>query len=262
MLQNYYKKKLQKKTARGVIVIDKEAGITSHDEVDRFQKIYDCEIIFHKKISKERFEQVMEQFTGTIVQLPPVKSSVKRVERERDVYGLKLLSFASDGRRASIRCSVERGTYIRKLCHDMGEVLGVGAHMGDLRRITAGPFSLENSKPISTKELRRLKAKAKIPLVGWWYIRKIIHYIDPIERVLEGFPRVTVDGRLAKIIASGADLFAPGVLSADQVCVGDLVQIVDEGGTALALGEALMGGTEMQEKEKGVAVRITKRLCG
>jgi len=301
MLKHYFQKKLVEKVARGVIVIDKEAGITSHDEVDRLrrlfktrrighsgtldpkvtgvlvcglgrgtkvleyvllsQKVYDCEIIFHKKVTQKQFEQVMTQFQGKIVQLPPVKSSVKRVEREREVYGLELLRFAEDKRSAHIKCSVERGTYIRKLCHDIGTQLGVGAHMGDLRRTDAGPFGLHNSQVVTVSDLQALFRKSRLPVVGFWYIKKIMRCIEPIERALKGIPRVTTDSRLKKVIASGADLFVPGVFNAEEIQEGDMVQIVDENKKVLAVGHAEMTTKQMQVSEKGVAVKITKRLC-
>jgi len=308
MLQRHYYKKLQKMTNRGVIVIDKEAGVTSHDEVDRLrrifktrrighsgtldpkvtgvlvcglgkgtkvleyillsQKIYDCEIIFHKVITQEQFREVVTKFTGTITQLPPIKSRVKRVERERDIYSLELLAFGSDGRSAQMRCSVERGTYIRKLCHDMGQHLRnndgevVGAHMGDLRRIQAGPCSLDNSQVITANELQSLQKKSRLPLIGWWYTKQILSHIEPIEKITKVFPEVRVDARLAKVIASGADLFAPGVLGADEIAIGDKVQIVDQNGTALAIGEAVLHSKDMIHLQKGVAVEVTKVLCG
>ncbi len=302
MLKKLYSKKLQEKIARGIIVIDKEAGITSHDEVDRLrhifktrrighsgtldpkvtgvlvcglgkgtkvleyillsQKIYDCEIIFHKKITQDQFETTLQKFIGTIVQLPPVKSSVKRVERERNIYGIELKNFASNGRSAHMTCAVERGTYIRKLCHDMGTELGVGAHMGDLRRTTAGPFNLNNSKPITSQYLQKLRRKGRVPLIGWWYLKKIINYIEPIERALNMIPKITVDGRLDGPIRSGADLFAPGVLNADNCVTGDMVQIVNQNNTVLAVGTAVMDSKLMVQSQKGVAVEVSKVLCG
>lgn len=305
MLRNYFQKKLDEKVARGVIVIDKEAGITSHDEVDRLrrifgtkkvghsgtldpkvtgvlvcglgrgtkvleyvllsEKVYDCEIIFHKPVHRQDFGQVMKEFTGTINQLPPVRSRVKRIGRDREVYGLELLDFSNDGRSALIRCRVERGTYIRKLCHDMGQVLknvdgqSIGAHMGDLRRIQAGPFRLDTSRAVKTNYLQKLSCLAAKSW-GWWYLWQLGRYIEPIERVVADLPRVVVDGRLRGPIQSGADIFRPGVIGYGEIEVDDLVQVVDEHGRLLAVGIAAMNSREIKETQKGTVVEIQKRF--
>ncbi len=78
-------------------------------------------------------------FTGKIKQTPPHRSAVKREERERTVYEWKLTEASEDGRSFLFTCKVEGGTYIRKLCSDLGEMIG-GAHMGELRRTEAGIF--------------------------------------------------------------------------------------------------------------------------
>lgn len=298
MLGNYFRKKLEAKVARGIVVVDKEAGITSHDEVDRLrqifetrkvghsgtldpkvtgvlvcglgrgtkvleyvllsEKIYDCEIVFHQKVSQQDFEQVIDQFTGNITQLPPLRSRVKRIEREREVYGIELRDFASDGRSAQIRCAVERGTYIRKLCHDMGQVLGVGAHMGELRRIQAGPCRHNDPALVTTAHLADIKRKSRWPLFGWWYTKQLALYVQPIERILVGLPQVVVDEQLAKPLAAGADLFVPGVDHSDDYRQGDRVQIVTHRGDVLAVGIAQMSSADLAHAVKGVAVEVTK----
>lgn len=307
MLRNYFQNKLDQKIKRGIIVIDKEAGITSHDEVDRLrrifgtrrvghsgtldpkvtgvlvcglgqgtkvleyvllsEKIYDCQIIFHQKISRQGLLRVMGEFTGTITQLPPVRSRVKRVERNRTVYGLELLSFARDGRKAQIRCRVERGTYIRKLCHDLGQTMRddmgspIGAHMGDLRRIQAGPISLTNTSAVRTTELQRLKKKVLSPFLGWWYLWQLGRYVLPIERVLEQASHIVVDESLRDVISSGTPLYGPGVVEVrGRLCVEDMVTVGTSNGEVWAVGIAKMHGDDLRNKRKGVAVELDKVL--
>lgn len=299
-LRRYFQNKLDTKIARGIIIIDKESGITSHDEVNRLryffktrkvghsgtldqkvtgvlvcglgrgtkvleyillsEKIYDCEIVFHATVNLWDFETVMAQFIGTIVQLPPVKSRVKRVARERDIYRLELLGFASDGRTAHIRCAVERGTYIRKLCHDMGEQLGCGAHMGHLRRIQAGPFFSHDPRIVTTRQLQGMFNFSKDRWFGWWYLWRLGRYIIPIESVMTSIPRVVVDPRLRGPLQSGSDVFVPGILSHDKYHVGDVVQVVDTRGILLAIGIAWYSSHELIDINKGIAVRTTKVL--
>ncbi|EFK96237.1 tRNA pseudouridine synthase B, partial [sediment metagenome] len=77
----------------------------------------------HQKIKKDVFENTLKHFLGKIIQLPPVKSSVKRVERVREVYGLDILEYDKKERWVKLKTAVEKGTYIRKLAHDIGEKL-------------------------------------------------------------------------------------------------------------------------------------------
>lgn len=96
----------------------------------------------HKEIEEEKLKKEMKKFEGKIKQLPPVKSRVKREERIREVYSWDLLEYDKENKEALFKCEVEAGTYIRKLIHDLGLVIG-GAHMAELRRTKAGIFSEE-----------------------------------------------------------------------------------------------------------------------
>ncbi|MEM2906488.1 MAG: RNA-guided pseudouridylation complex pseudouridine synthase subunit Cbf5, partial [Candidatus Odinarchaeota archaeon] len=81
--------------------------------------------------------EAVQLFQGRIYQRPPVRSSVKRELRIRSVYYIDLLEVS--GRDALIIVGCEAGTYARKLVYDIGEVLGCGAHMQELRRTRSGP---------------------------------------------------------------------------------------------------------------------------
>jgi len=100
-------------------------------------KTYIGTMALHKEISEEELGKEMKKFVGKIVQLPPVKSRVKREERERDVYEFKIVKFHKKKVEFLVRC--EAGTYVRKLIHDLGEGIG-GAHMTALKRTKAGMF--------------------------------------------------------------------------------------------------------------------------
>lgn len=81
---------------------------------------------------------INKNFTGKIRQTPPIKSRVKRQERTREVKRFELIE--QDDKDFLFIAEVEGGTYIRKLCSDLGELIG-GAHMAELRRTQAGFFS-------------------------------------------------------------------------------------------------------------------------
>ncbi len=93
----------------------------------------------HEEVPLEKIkDKIKEKFLGEIIQMPPVKSRVKRQLRPRTIYKFELLE--QDGKDILFRTEVEGGTYIRKLIDDLGKELGIGAHMLELRRIRAGIF--------------------------------------------------------------------------------------------------------------------------
>ena len=96
----------------------------------------------HKSVSEEKIREIMNKFVGKIEQIPPARSAVKRQERTREIYYLTILEI--DGQDVLFRVGCQAGTYIRKLIHDIGGSLTVGAHMTQLIRTKAGPFK-ENS---------------------------------------------------------------------------------------------------------------------
>lgn len=93
----------------------------------------------HSDVSIEKIQdKIDENFLGKIKQTPPLKSRVKREEREREIYEFKILEQKEKDFLFEVKC--QGGTYIRKLIDDLGIELGVGAHMLELRRIKAGIF--------------------------------------------------------------------------------------------------------------------------
>ena len=96
----------------------------------------------HEEISIKNLQEVInKKFLGKIKQLPPVKSRVARVLREREIKSFEILEQSEDKKSFLFKTEVQGGTYIRKLIHDLGEELGFGAHMLELRRTRAGIFN-------------------------------------------------------------------------------------------------------------------------
>ncbi|PZR58510.1 MAG: tRNA pseudouridine(55) synthase TruB [Candidatus Meridianibacter frigidus] len=110
---------------------------------------------------EQRLSAALDRFTGRIEQTPPMYSALKHegrrlydlaragetVERKKrcvTIYGLRILGFESKMARLRIACS--EGTYVRALCEDLGEAIGVPAHMGALLREASGPFVLYESR--------------------------------------------------------------------------------------------------------------------
>ena len=102
-------------------------------------KEYICVMKLHGDSNEGQIKQVLSEFEDEIYQRPPLRSSVKRQLRTRRIYYIDYIE--TDGRNVLFKVACEAGTYIRKLCFDIGEILGVGAHMQELRRTRSGSFT-------------------------------------------------------------------------------------------------------------------------
>lgn len=101
----------------------------------------------HEEIEIEKLQNIInKKFLGKIMQKPPVKSRVKRVEREREIMSFEILEKDENGKDFLFRTEVQGGTYIRKLIDDLGKELGIGAHMLELRRMRAGIFNEDDKE--------------------------------------------------------------------------------------------------------------------
>jgi H/ACA ribonucleoprotein complex subunit 4 len=124
----------------GVLPVGLNRACKLNDYFMHRNKVYVGIMRLHGEISEEKLKKEMENFVGKIMQLPPVKSRVKRAERIREVKNFEILE--KKGKDVLFFSDVQAGTYIRKLIHDLGEKIG-GAHMLELRRTRAGLFDEE-----------------------------------------------------------------------------------------------------------------------
>jgi tRNA pseudouridine55 synthase len=180
------------------------------------------------------FDSVVAEFEGDIYQKPPRKSAVKRQLRTRRIHALDVLE--REDRRALLRVRCASGTYIRKLCHDIGLALGTGAHMGDLRRTATGTF--DDASLVTMHDLVDALAFAEAGDEA-----PLREAVQPAERALVHLPRVTIAPSAATAVADGAPVYAPGVLGVEAAEVGDatpddgtLVACYTPDGAAVALG--------------------------
>ncbi|MEM0453343.1 MAG: RNA-guided pseudouridylation complex pseudouridine synthase subunit Cbf5 [Sulfolobales archaeon] len=203
----------------------------------------------HGGISSGRLGEVLEEFTGEIYQKPPVKASVKRALRVKKIYSIKVLEFKHPYVLMVVGC--EHGTYIRKLIHDIGEVLGVGAHMRELRRTKTGPFR-EDDKLITMHEL----SEAVYIYKELGDETQLMKYILPIEYAVSHMPKIMISDGAVDALANGADLAIPGIVKLhNNIGKGEKVAILSLKGELVAIGKALMTSKEMMEVEKGYAVK-------
>ena len=161
-------------------------------------KEYEGVMHIHEDVSLEEIKKVIEKkFMGKIIQLPPVRSSVKRQEREREIKKFELLD--KKGKDISFRVECQGGTYVRKLVHDLGEEMKIGAHMTGLKRIRAGIFQEEEM--ISKEKFEEAADEYK---KGNEKLLKEI--IIPAEIVSEIYPIVKVKKEFVEKILHGSPI--------------------------------------------------------
>src|ERR1700749_4498270 len=153
-------------------------------------KEYVCVIRFHDKIpgGQAQFARALENLTGALFQRPPLISAVKRQLRIRTIHESKLYEFDNDRQLAVFWVSCEAGTYIRTLCVHLGLLLGVGAHMQELRRVRSGAISEDDGTMVTMHDIldaQYLYDSQKDET----YLRRAI---QPLEAVLKNYKRVVV----------------------------------------------------------------------
>ncbi len=213
-------------------------------------KEYVCLLRLHKPTTEDKVKKVLDSFIGTIRQVPPKRSAVKRVERSRTVYYLDIMEIKLPYILFRIGC--QAGTYIRKICWSIGEKVGGGAHMHQLIRTKAGPFDLKDT--VSLVELQDAfvyyKEGNDKPL------KKIIL---PPEQALTHLRSVWANDQACGNIAFGADLFTAGIVRLDSEIKKDETVVVyslkDE---LVAVGKASHDSKSIQGQKKGVAVKTHK----
>ncbi len=211
-------------------------------------KEYICIIKTHQPVSQEKLLKVLDNFRGKIYQTPPVRSNVKRRLRVRKIYELELKEH--DGSHlALLRIKCQAGTYIRKLAHDIGLLLGSGAHMQELRRSKSGPFFEDES--VTLQEVRD----------AWYYYTKegneepLREIIRPIEEICVNMPKIYIRDSAVNAICHGAALTLPGVLRITSgVEINSLITIFTLKEELVAFGTSSMTTKEVLNSTNGICV--------
>ncbi len=274
---------------KGVVNIDKPAGPTSHEIVawikdilqinkaahtgtldpkvtgvlpillgaatklaDTFvgDKEYVCVMKLHREVNEDNLRRICEEFVGEIYQRPPLKSAVKRQIRKRTVHYIEIIEIA--GKNVLMKVGCEAGTYIRMLCHHIGLALGVGAHMSQLRRTKAFPFSED-----TLTKLHDLKDAYVFYEQG--DERLLRNLIIPMEYTLGHLRCIIIKDSAVDAICHGADLTAPGISRLEEgINRGDPVVMYTVKGEAVGRGTATLNSKEMHSAEKGICVNTEK----
>jgi len=217
-------------------------------------KEYVCVMKLHGEATENRVKEVLREFEDIIYQRPPLRASVKRQLRTRRIYYIDFLEM--EGRNVLFKVGCEGGTYIRKLCYDIGEVLGCGAHMQELRRTRAGPF-IEDAAIVTLHD------------VAYWFMEwqqqkdeQILRkFIQPMEKALALIPKIYIRDSAVDAICHGANLTAPGILSIETgISNGSLVTVLSLKGEAVALARAAASSEEILKMEHGVVAKTERVL--
>lgn len=184
-------------------------------------------------LSEDQVEEVIQSYVGEIFQIPPMYSALKvngqklcdlarkgveveRKPRKVTIYGIEIL--AMDLPRVTMRVQCSRGTYIRTLCHDIGQTLGCGGAMESLTRTRVADFGLEDAHTID--EIQTMAQEGALDRI-----------LLPVDRLFLAAPAFSVTAEGAKLLANGNPLKADRLRSVDEEA-GKAADLCRDGMTA------------------------------
>lgn len=166
------------------------------------------------EVTEGQLEETLRRFTGPQSQIPPMYSAVKiqgrklyelarkgetveRRPRNIVIHSLRLIGRQQEDYLLEVRCS--KGTYVRTLCHDIGQALGCGGCMSSLRRTRAGRFSLEDA--VELEEIQAAQAQGT-------------HFalLRPVDSLFADSPALTLEGERERRVRNGGDIPVPGLV--------------------------------------------------
>ena len=305
---------------KGVVIVDKPAGITSHDAVDRVRKllgerkaghtgtldpmatgvlavcvgeatkiasfltgddkVYEATMRLgvrtdtldmtgqvlteqQPRATDADVKAALAAFTGTITQVPPQYSAVKvrgkalykwarkgiRVEpppREVQIREILLQGIELPRVRFTVTCS--KGTYVRTLCADMGDRLGCGAALEQLRRTRSGIFRLQDAVRLDGESDDGIRARLEPGLI-------------PMNQALPGLRDIVIPPLLEQKLAKGhqPDVEGLAALQIPSLATADVVKFISGEGRLVALARMLVSAGEIPSLPPGVqAARILR----
>ncbi len=200
-------------------------------------------------------EALLPQFRGDILQKPPMYSAVckngvrlyelarKGLETEREarpvhISRLALLDFDTTTQSGSLQVVCSKGTYIRSLCDDIGQLLGCGGVLTALRRVKACGYTLTDAVPLS--EIRRLAPEGQ---------QAFLPFLHPVDSVFAVFPPVSVSEKQAQRFRNGAALLLERLKSLSNPAEGQLCRVYAPDGTFLGIGEVDLTAEALRVKK-------------
>lgn len=233
----------------GVLVVTLDKATKIMPALMGMDKEYIAVMHLHEDVKMAELKGLVKKFTGKIEQVPPKRSAVKRRKRTREIYEIRIMEKKGVDVLLDIKC--QKGTYVRKLIHDMGRELGRGAHMRELRRINVGPFGEDLC--IRLQELKDLH-------VMWKESgdEKIREHVKPVEFGVSHLKKIWVRDSAVNALCNGAPLAVGGICRLDEVEEEDMVAIMTLKGELVALGYAKMGWKEIRKAKSGMAAEVDR----
>ncbi len=208
---------------------------------------------FHSNFDRDILEKILLEFHGDIYQRPPQRSSVKRMTRIRRIHEIEYVE--ENKNLILLRILCQAGTYIRKLIYDIGEIMGSGATMVELRRTRVSHF-FEIDGLIKLHDLYN---------AFYLYKKKndeenLRNVIKPIETCFKEIPTVVIRDTAVDALCHGAQLAIPGISEiSPSIQKDDLVAIYTLKGEIVGLAQSLMNINEIVSNKNGIAFTM-KRL--
>jgi len=208
-------------------------------------------IHLHKPTNENILKKTIKKFIGEITQLPPVKSAVKREKRKRKIYDFQILEIENQDLLFRVKC--QAGTYVRKIAHDLGQELKIGAHLTELRRTQAGPFT-EKDSLVTLTDLQD----------AYYFYKeennsKFLKYcLQPIENAVKHLSKVWILDTTIQSLTHGRDLAIPGIAKLETFNKDETIAILTLKGELVAIGTSLMPTEEIIQKDRGLAIKIKK----
>lgn len=184
-------------------------------------------------VSLEELEKAFDSQRGEIKQLPPMYSALKingkrmcdlvrsgrsdEIElkyRDVNIKKLEILSYKDNKVMFYVKCS--KGTYVRSICYDVGQVLGCGGHMSFLLRTESGKFNLDNS--ITLEELEVFKENETLD-----------NYLYDIDYVLSNLGLIDINPLAVKSFVNGAIVYPKGFIKKEFKASDKLVRVYTKG---------------------------------
>ncbi len=207
---------------------------------------------FHTVPSLKTIEYLKNTFTGPIYQKPPQRSSVLRRTRIRTITEIEIMEQKDS--LVLMRTVCEAGTYIRKLIYDMGEIMGSGASMIELRRTRVAQFE-EKMGLVTMHTLADAYAVWKESGND----SKLRRYVHPVEVALSEIKSTVIRDSAVDALCHGAQLAIPGILQiSHDLKKGDFVAVYTQKGEAVALATATMDADAISEGTRGHAFETNR----
>lgn len=278
----------------GLILIDKPSGPTSHEVASWVKKILNIEksghsgtldpgatgllpmglgestkalsilllgpkeyytiARIHSNFDKYILEKILLEFHGEIYQRPPQRSSVKRMTRIRKIHEIEYVE--GNDKLILLRILCQAGTYIRKLIYDIGEILGSGATMVELRRTRVCHF-FERDGLIKLHDLYNAFHLYNEKNDE----EKLRNVIKPIEICFTDLPTVVIRDTAVDALCHGAQLAIPGISElSPSIQKNDLVAIYTLKGEIVGLAQSLMNINEIVSNKNGISFTMNRLI--